>query len=654
MPRADVLNRFVKFPWLKSATIASVLVAVSGFGLAFKTSYEIIPDIDHDSDHLVWSAFKIQSEFKHLKLHSQLFELTMDTEHLSEVKIWLDVLYSRLTTLTLGNWATVRDEGHKTASFARALRRQLDSVDRLLQHNTANRAALWEEMQPTLADIDQAIAGFLTEQQVDQREAADHRSAQTNKLLVNQQIMLITIMLSLTILFGLVWLRSRQTAWAATHDPGTGLANRIAVLERLNQLIHTRGQVQIAVHCIDIDRFKMINDTLGHQIGDQLLQRFAKRLQEMAGSSCFVARTGSNQFVLLEKYVDAQGDAMQLANKILFSTTNEYTIDEHQLRIGLSIGIAIAGSEPKTNGSLLERADLALYEAKRRGGGTAIVFDPSLEERAQRHRRIDTDLRSALNRCELVNFYQPKIDLRTRKICGAEALLRWFHPEHGMIRPDHFIPIAEDTRLIIPIGVWAADRACADAKEWSNMTNNAFQIAVNLSPVQFESDMLVSEIRRAIKKYNLDPAALELEITESTLMDHNRQVEMAMKRLRDLGIKFALDDFGTGFSSLSYLDRFRFDKVKIDRSFVMGLDPSIGESPIIEAVVHIGKGYHFDICAEGIEDEAHARLLTHLGCQEAQGYHFGKPMPAKDFTLFLRDHLDQQGQLTSTSVCEPA
>ena len=480
------------------------------------------------------------------------------------------------------------------------------------------------------------IAQFLQDNQTQRRVATDERKQKAEQLLNYQKYLLAAVLISIAVLLILAWVRSMQAMWLAKHDILTQLANRPATIEALREISEAAsGNPKLALHCIDLDRFKMVNDTLGHEVGDEILQRFSRRIEAMAGAGNLVARSGSNQFTILQRDVSEAADAMHLAHKIIFSATNAFVVDEHQLRMGVSMGVAMSVEDAAVNKRLFDRADLALYEAKRRGGNNAVIFDPSLEERAERHRRIDTDLRKALDRGELVNYYQPKIDLATRRICGAEALLRWFHPEQGMVRPDHFIPIAEDTRLIIPIGTWAANQACSDAKNWTELCGGDFHIAVNLSPVQFESDTLVSEIRRALKKHDLDPHCLELEITESTLMENSRNIEHALKRLRSLGIRFALDDFGTGYSSLSYLDRFRFDKVKIDRSFVMALDPKTPSSPIIEAVVHMARGMHFEVCAEGIEDEPLAGLLQDLGCHEAQGYFFGKPMPADEFTAYL-------------------
>lgn len=640
-------------PWLRTVALGWVVVALAGVALAFKTSHEIIPNIDRDNGHLVWSAFKLQREFNSLKQHVELFDLTQDPAHTSDAALWLDIVYSRVATLSHGQWAQHGADHRHTIEFAEKLRGRLDLLDVSLSTLSEDLQPVDRDLHLLLADTKQMISEYLDLQQMNDRVISDQRTQQAYHLLDNQKRLLVAVFASLAMLFGLMWLRSKQAIWLASHDAMTGLSNRSAMIARLRELtLGKHANPRLAVHCIDLDRFKMVNDTLGHLVGDQLLVRFGRRLKAMAGPKCFVARTGANEFVLLQEGVEERADAMHLANKVTFSATNEFVIGDHQLRVGISTGFAMSCDDAEVNGNLLERADLALYEAKRRGGNTAVLFDPALQERAARHRRIDSDLRTAIQECQLVNFYQPKIDLATRRVCGAEALLRWIHPEHGMIRPDHFIPIAEDTRLIIPIGAWAANQACADAKAWTAMARGEFHIAVNLSPVQFENDMLVSEVRRAIKRHDLDPRALELEITESTLMDHNRQAEMAMKRLRDVGVRFALDDFGTGYSSLSYLDRFRFDKVKIDRSFVMSLDPSSRQSPIIEAVVHMSKGYDFEVCAEGIEDEAHAALLTDLGCHEAQGYLFGKPMPADEFTVYLAKQMQQSRRASDTQTVE--
>lgn len=640
-------------PWFGYTAIACTILAVTGIILGFKASYEIISGFERDQSHVAWTALKIKGEFNEFEYNTRLYAADGNVEHLEEARLWLDVLFARASTFTHGSWAA-KGDGDAPKTLGKNFQTQLDIFDDLLHRTDAESSDILNKAEPAFVRTKELIADFLAYQQSLRLEAADAQITNARDLLAYQLYLVAAVFCSFGILLVLAWLRSRQAFWLARHDPLTGLGNRPSVVEELKKMSHKDAKLSgLAVHCVDLDRFKMVNDTLGHDVGDDLLVRFGRRLEAMAGPKCLVARTGSDQYVILQPDNEEDEDAMRLARKIVFSATNEFEIGNHQLRMGISMGVAIAADDPSVNFQLLERADLALYEAKRQGGNTAVLFDPALEERASRHRRIDTDLRKAMERGELVNYYQPKIDLATRRVCGAEALLRWKHPEHGMIRPDHFIPIAEDTRLIIPIGMWVADQACRDAKIWSEMTGGHFHIAVNLSPVQFESDSLVGEIRRCLKRHDFNPAQLELEITESTLMEHNRQVEMAMRRLRDLGVHFALDDFGTGYSSLGYLDRFRFDKVKIDRSFVKSLDPAKRESPIIEAVTHIGRGYGFSVCAEGIEDENLAGLLEELGCHEAQGYYFGKPMPADEFTFFLQEQCDLD-KLRPDEICQGA
>ena len=651
MPSPNKAVEFLARPGLKHMAVLCIALSLCGFAYFFKASNEIIPKLGSDRGYLVWDALKTQQQFEYFRSAVRLYDATQDPTDMDNAMLWLDSLYSRLGNFPLANWKEYADQMELFVGFQEALHVYLDEFDKIITQAPAVEAPLFELMSEELEAVDNLITSFILEQQVTRQRNADARTANAKRLLFDQQILLAAVLLSISILFLLVWSRSRQSLWLSQHDVLTGLGNRSAVFQQL-AAIKTKNAMnsEVALHCIDLDRFKMINDTLGHERGDDLLKRFARRLEAMSGKNCFVARTGGDQFVVLQREVMDTAAAMQFAHKVVFSATNEFMLGEHRLRVGVSIGVAIASECRNINKSLLEHADLALYEAKRRGGNNVTLFDPALQERADRHRRIDNDLRKALENSELVNFYQPKIDLKTGLVCGAEALLRWFHPEHGMIPPDHFIPIAEDTRLIIPIGSWVANQACADCKTWSQMTDGHFHIAVNVSPVQFESDMLVSEVRRALKNHDLDPSHLELEITESTLMDESRQVNIAMRRLRDLGVSFALDDFGTGYSSLSYLDRFRFSKVKIDRSFVMGLNPQTRHSPIVEAVVHMGRGYGFSVCAEGIEDVAHATLLAELGCDEAQGYYFGKPMKADDFTQYLADHLNERKTANETAT----
>jgi diguanylate cyclase (GGDEF)-like protein/PAS domain S-box-containing protein len=424
-----------------------------------------------------------------------------------------------------------------------------------------------------------------------------------------------------------------KLSYLAHHDPLTGLPNRTKFREELDQTlrrVHRNGRV--AVLCLDLDHFKEINDSLGHPIGDELLKEVANRLGASVREGDTVARLGGDEFAIVQAGTDLQAsESSSLAERLVAIVGAPYVIRGHQLNIGASIGIAFAPTDGEDPDQLLKNADMALYRAKEDGRGTYRFFEPGMDARAQARRLLEIDLRAALTRDEFEIHYQPIHDLRTDQIAAFEALIRWNHPLRGMISPIDFIPLAEETGLINQLGEWVLRRACLDAASWSR----GVRVAVNLSPVQFKNPNLVQAVMSALATSGLAAARLELEITESVLLQDSAATLAILHKLRSFGVQISMDDFGTGYSSLSYLRSFPFDKIKIDRSFVQELATRGDSMAIVRAVTGLGKSLGISIVAEGVETNEQLSLLRTEGCTEVQGFLFSRPRPARDVEAML-------------------
>jgi diguanylate cyclase (GGDEF)-like protein len=428
--------------------------------------------------------------------------------------------------------------------------------------------------------------------------------------------------------------REQRITQLAFNDVLTGLPNRTMFQQQLDHLFRaSQGNGSLfALHCLDLDQFKVINDTLGHPAGDALLIEAGQRLLEAARGH-FVARLGGDEFVVLQTIGTDRNAIDRLGEDILESIARPLCIDGNEVVPSTSIGIAIAPHDGTDSEMLLRNADLALYRAKEAGRGTFAFFEESLNERAQIRRQLETDLRLAVERGEFELFYQPLFDLEQNRICSFEALLRWRHPTRGLISPVEFIPVAEDTGLIVPIGSWVIREACAQAVRWpSNI-----RIAVNVSPVQFHRAGLQESILGALATSGLEPGRLEVEITESIFLEGGEATLRLLHSLRALGVRIALDDFGTGYSSLSYLQSFPFDKLKIDRSFIHNLLTREGANAIVRAITELAHALNIETTAEGVEETAQLMELRSHGCSSVQGFLFAEPMTLEDVEQLFRD-----------------
>ncbi len=425
----------------------------------------------------------------------------------------------------------------------------------------------------------------------------------------------------------------------AHHDALTDLPNRILLQDRLGQAIETarRNQnTQLGVLYLDLDRFKHINDSLGHSVGDQLLKSVAKRLVACVRQSDTVSRQGGDEFVVLLSEVEHAEDAAQAAQKILEALARPHPIDGHDLHVSVSIGISVYPADGVEADTLLRCADTAMYHAKESGRNNFKFFEQDMNTRAVERQSIESSLRLALERQEFVLHYQPKIVLGSGAIVGVEALIRWQHPERGLLHPMEFVAIAEDSGLIGPIGRWVLREACQQAQAWLDAGLPPITVAVNMSAIEFRAEDFLQNLRATLDETGLEPRYLEIELTESVLVRDTGSAETVLHAIADLGVKLAIDDFGTGYSSLSYLKRFPINTLKIDQSFVTHMTSNADDASIVNAVISMGKSLRQRVIAEGVETpEQHASLLA-LHCDEGQGYYFGRPVAAANLSSMLR------------------
>ena len=423
-----------------------------------------------------------------------------------------------------------------------------------------------------------------------------------------------------------------QLLHLALHDPVCGLPNRIYFGRRLEEVIGDvrRGGHSAAVFYIDLDHFKDVNDTLGHHIGDELILSVTQRLSRIMREDDLVARLGGDEFAIITVCPSDSYSLQALAGRIISTVCAPYSIDGHTIVIGASIGIAVIDRRARDAGDILRYADMALYRAKNEGRNRACVYDAAMDADLSQRKLLEGDLRDAIKNDTIAAAYQPVVNSSGEIIIGVEALARWTHPTMGVIPPSDFIPVAENSGLIVELGEYMLRRACLDGKDWPNLT-----VAVNVSPLQFRRSDFVDMVERIIQETEFDPNRLELELTESTLLGNLEAAETSMLRLKSIGVRFALDDFGTGYSSLLYLRRFPFDKLKIDSSFVRSIETAPDAAAIVHAVVSLGRGLGMRVTAEGVETAEQHLFLRAAGVHSMQGFRFGRPGLAADINARL-------------------
>jgi len=429
----------------------------------------------------------------------------------------------------------------------------------------------------------------------------------------------------------------KQLKFLAHHDILTDLPNRTLFLDRLKQALasarwHERA---VAVLFMDVDRFKNINDTLGHEAGDQLLRELAERLSGALRDRDTIARFGGDEFVILLDDVAQISDVDKLVKKIHESLESPFSIKGSEFHVTASIGISLYPTDGEDSSTLLRNADMAMYRAKDDWRNSYEFYSADMTTRAFERLTLENSLRQALDKEEFLVYYQPQVDIESGDIIGVEALLRWQHPQLGLVTPDNFIPLLEDTGLIIPVGEWVLQTACRQVMEWHRSGFESLRMAINLSSRQFSSSDLIEKIQQILERCELSASHLELEITESLLMSHVGKEQQLFEILADLGVRLAIDDFGTGYSSLSYLRRFPIDTIKIDRSFVIGIPEDADNAAITEAIVRLGQALRLDLVAEGVETKEQLNYLQSIGCRMVQGFLFSRPLPAEEIGRLL-------------------
>ena len=437
---------------------------------------------------------------------------------------------------------------------------------------------------------------------------------------------------------------NKQLRHLATHDALTGLPNRVLLDDRLAQAIaHSQRNGHLfALLMVDLDRFKLINDSLGHRAGDELLQETARRLTGVARAIDTLARSGGDEFVMILHPIDARDDAELLAQRVIEALKPTMRIAGVDIHTSPSIGIAFYPADGTTTETLIARADAAMYSAKQRGRNNAQCFAPGMDTQSQDKVRLESDLHEAIALKQFELDYQPKVDVKSGAVHSVEALIRWRHPQRGLISPNEFIPLAEDSGLIGPIGGWVVREACRQAKAWQRKGLPQVRVAVNLSASQFRQKNLLATIRQALLDADLDPSYLEVELTESAVMTNPEESVSILEQLSKMGVLVSVDDFGTGYSSMSYLRRFPIDKLKIDRGFSSEIMTRPDDASIVRAIVSLAHSLRLKVVAEGVETPDQLDFLKTLGCDQYQGFHFSTPVSAADFEELLRRQRDDE------------
>lgn len=446
--------------------------------------------------------------------------------------------------------------------------------------------------------------------------------------------------------------------YLANYDALTGLPNRALFQNRLQQAIAQakRSERLLAVFFLDLDRFKVVNEALGHQTGDRLLKAATKRLAACITADDVIARLGGDEFALIQTQVAHVNDATALAQQLIDAFSRPFLLDGQEIHTSISIGITIYPFDDSDPDHLLKNADMAMYRAKREGRSQYHFYTADMNTQTQTRMTLEKDLRRALARREFLLNYQPQVDLGSGRIMGMEALLRWQKPGRGMVSPAEFIPVAEDSGLILPIGEWVLREACAQNKIWQDAGLPPLRVTINISARQFgpNGGSVVDTVDQVLRETGLAPAYLELELTESLIMANPEHAAVVLHQLKEMGVGLAIDDFGTGYSSLSYLKRFPIDKLKIDRSFVRDITVDPSDAAIVNAVISLGHGLNLKVIAEGVETADQLAYLQQQACDGIQGYYFSRPLPAISFTQLLRRNKSLHGGAPDAALCRAA
>ena len=596
-----------------------------------------------------WSVSQALSEYMRLEHRLAAYQLGLAGVDEDEVRLRLDIMLGRIDLLREGTLRPFMESEPGRAALLVRLNETLKALEQRLE-TPAPRD--FRDIQEALAALDSdmtalaSAAGTYDAQTVDaeQEELRQLHLVYTalagglivcgislillllrhNRLLDRAQVDMRLLTDNLRAASHELKAQNDRLAHVANHDALTGLPNRLLFRQELEtRLAAVRsGAAPVAVLLLDLDGFKDVNDTLGHDAGDALLKDVAARLRGAAGPKDLICRLGGDEFAVLDVSATEEA-ALESARRVIEDIRAPYRIKGREVAIGTSIGIGLARADLDTD-AILKHADLALYEAKRLGRGRAAVFRPELQTTFHARKSVEADLHKALQNGEMEVYYQPQADASTQEILGYEALLRWNHPERGPVPPSQFIPVAEETGLIHALGEWVLREATREAARW----HKPLHIAVNFSPVQFRGRALLQQVRQALAGSGLPPERLELEITESMLLERNEHTLKTLRALKKIGIQIAMDDFGTGYSSLGTLRSFPFDRIKIDRSFIRDIPTRRDAIAIVELIIGVAESHGMQTTAEGIETEEQFECLKQLGCNQVQGYLIGRPAPA--------------------------
>jgi diguanylate cyclase (GGDEF)-like protein len=618
-----------------------VVIVIGGFVLAAAYISALIvlrqEALQQVSRHnAAWEAAQALSEFTRLEHRVAEFGLPVKRVDKDEVKLRYEILLNRATVLEQGKVQAVVQREPDLKNALSSFQQALAAAEPLI--NDLERPGAIDEVLDILKPLESQLATLASVAENYGTELVRQDQQELVRLHWLFSGLAATLIMFGIVLIGILYRHIRLLGRAhqevhllAHHDVLTGLGNRVLFRQQLRQALanlELSGSAA-AVLYMDLDRFKDVNDSYGHQMGDELLKVVADRLRTCVRDNDIVTRLGGDEFAILRSGVTTSHDCARLASRIIKAVSEPYTIEGQEIVIGTSIGIAMVSERNVEPDQLLKQADMALYRAKADGRATFRFFEPEMDAQFQARRALEVDLRKALANKEFELFYQPQVNIQSNEISGFEALLRWRHPERGMIPPAEFIPVAEDIGLISEMGEWIMEQACLDAAAWPQ----GIKVAVNLSPVQFRNKSLVQSVKRALAHSGLDPQRLELEITETVLLQDNEAIITTLHDLRRRGVRIAMDDFGTGYSSLSYLRSFPFDKIKIDQSFVRELSSRADCLVIVQSIASLGTGLGMPTVAEGVETEDQLLQIRAAGCTEVQGYYFGRPKPVGELVF---------------------
>lgn len=605
-----------------------------------------------------WAVAQTLSEYMRLEHRLAAYALGINGVDRDEVRLRLDIMIGRVGLLKQGNLGAFVDLDPQRRDLLVKLGHVLDTLDQRLEGLDAegikamlqSMAALDASMTALASTAVEYDVGLIDAAQAELRQLHLIYTGLAGGLILCGVVLVVLLLRHNSLLDGAhrkmkelthnlreasaeLTLQNYRLKHVAHHDALTGLPNRILFRSDLEARLKTAiaGGPTAMIFLLDLDGFKDVNDTLGHDVGDGLLQAVASRLTKLSREGDLICRLGGDEFAILSAgLTDKQ--AFDFARHVMDEISFPYQVSEREIKIGTCVGVAISEAEPDAD-ELFKHADLALYEAKSLGSGHVCVFQSQMQTRLTEKKSFEADLKQALRNAELEVFYQPQVNTITREICGYEALLRWFHPVRGQVSPLEFIPVAENIGLIHELGEWVLRTACLEAAGWPR----SLKVAVNLSPVQFRSRNLIQSVVTILTQSGLDPNRLELEITESVLLDKNEQTLDTLTDLKAVGIQIAMDDFGTGYSSLGSLRSFPFDKIKIDRSFIRDVTTRADAVAIVELVTGVGRSLGMTTIAEGIETEEQFACVKRIGCEQVQGFLIGRPIPAKQL-----EHLRQE------------